>query len=56
MDANVKKDRVENTTLGSIKFHSAFFPMTRELFHLVLLTNCIEEKPKVHYSLPNIDR
>jgi hypothetical protein len=38
------------------KVHSAFFPMTQELLHLVLLTNCIEEKAKVHYSLPNIDR
>jgi hypothetical protein len=27
---------VENTSLESIKFHSVFFPMTRELLHLVL--------------------
>jgi hypothetical protein len=27
---------LKNTSLGSTKFHSAFFPMTRELLHLVL--------------------
>jgi hypothetical protein len=32
---SVKKRKVENTFLGSIKFHSAFFAMTRELLHLV---------------------
>jgi hypothetical protein len=35
-EMNTDVEQVENTSLGSITFHSAFFSVTRELLHLVL--------------------